>query len=103
MTIVSKPSSARIRRISSTGTGAAPVTARRSDDMSNSARRGWSRIDWYTVGGPGSIDTRSSAAARVMTASTSNTACGMIVAPFTSDATMPAFSPNEWKNGLTTR
>ena len=25
---------------------AAPVTARRNDDMSNSARRGWSRIDW---------------------------------------------------------
>ena len=40
VTIVSKPSSARIRRISSTGTAAAPVTASRSDDMSNSARRG---------------------------------------------------------------
>ena len=34
-----------VREVNSTGTGAAPVTASRNDDMSNSRTLGWSRID----------------------------------------------------------
>ena len=40
---------------------------------------------------------------RFITGGTSNTAWGMIVAPFRKQARMPALSPKEWKNGLTMR
>jgi hypothetical protein len=42
-------------------------------------------------------------AARASTASTSNTGSGSIVAPATSEARIPAFSPNMWKYGFTIR
>ena len=54
------------------------------------------------AGGPGSIVMRSSSTRRI-TAGTSNTGWGTIVAPFKRQARMPAFSPNAWKNGLTMR
>ena len=44
--IVENGSSWSIRRISSTGMSAAPVTATRSVDRSWPSRSGWSRIDW---------------------------------------------------------
>ena len=54
------------------------------------------------AGGPGSMVIFSSSTRR-MTAGTSNTAWGMMVAPLMRQARMPAFSPNEWKNGLMMR
>ena len=45
VTIVVNVSSSRIRRIISTGTAAAPVTANRNDDRSYVSRSGWSRIE----------------------------------------------------------
>ena len=100
--IVSKVSSSRIRTMSSTGIAAAPVTASRSDDRSYSGRRGWSRIVWKRVGGPGSI-VICSRCTRSSTSSTSNTACGWIVAPVNIAASHPALYPKAWKNGLTMR
>ncbi len=91
-----------MRRTSSTGTAAAPVTATRSDEWSADARRGCSSSVWYRVGGPGSTDT-ASVAMRSSTASTSSTAWGSMVAPRNRHARIPALSPKEWKNGLTTR
>jgi hypothetical protein len=81
---------------------AAPVTATRSVDRSKRPRSGWSRIDWYSVGGPGSTVTDSAATVRNRS-STSSTGLGMIVAPCISDARQPALYPNMWKNGLTIR
>ena len=89
MTIVRKVSSSRMRRIISTGTAAAPVTASRSDDRSNESRSGWSRIERYSVGGPGSTEMRSDATC-ASTAGTSNTGSGTMVAPWMKHATMPA-------------
>ena len=100
--MVWKVSSSRMRRIISTGTAAAPVTASRSDERSNVSRSGWSRIDRYSVGGPGSIEMRS-AATWARTAGTSNTGSGTIVAPWMKQAMIPALYPKVWKNGLTTR
>ena len=91
-----------MRRIISTGTAAAPVTASRSDERSNRSRSGWSRIDRYSVGGPGSTEMRS-LATWASTGGTSNTGSGTMVAPLMKQATMPALYPNVWKNGLTTR
>ena len=54
------------------------------------------------AGGPGSTDTRS-APMRAITDGTSNTGCGIIVAPVIKQARMPALRPKEWKNGLTIR
>jgi hypothetical protein len=54
------------------------------------------------AGGPGSIVTRSSATRRI-TLGTSKTGWGMIVAPFSRQARMPALSPKAWKKGLTIR
>ena len=42
-----------MRRMTSTGTVAAPVTESRSVERSKVSRSGCSRIDWNTVGGPG--------------------------------------------------
>src|SRR5688500_6464822 len=77
---VSNPSSDHMRSTSDTGTAAAPVTARRSDDRSNVARSGWLRIVWYTAGAPGIVVMPWAATLR-MASGTSNTACGYIVAP----------------------
>ena len=87
-----------MRRMIDTGTTAAPVTARRSDDRSKEAKSGWLRMDWNTVGGPGSIVMRSSATRR-MTLGTSNTGWGWMVAPVRTHASTPDFSPAVWKNG----
>ena len=54
------------------------------------------------AGGPGSMVIDSSST-RCITWVTSNTGWGTIVAPTMRLARMPAFNPNEWKNGLTTR
>ena len=54
------------------------------------------------VGAPGRTVTRS-ASTRESTASTSKTGSGSIVAPATTLARMPAFSPNMWKYGFTCR
>jgi hypothetical protein len=87
--MVSNDSSSRIRRISSMGTTAAPVTASRSEDRSRSGRVGSPRIDWYSVGGPGST-VIASAAMRSMTEAAPNTAWGTIVAPRMRQARIPA-------------
>ena len=92
----------RIRTISSTGVGAAPVTESRRLDRSCASRAGWLRIVWYRVGGPGSTVTRSRGT-RASTWSASNTACGSTVAPIISDASQPALYPKAWKKGLTIR
>ena len=102
MTMSENGSSSCMRRISSTGMSAAPVTASRSVERSYASRSGWSRIDWYTVGGPGNTVTDSSATVR-RRSSTSNTGFGMMVAPRMSDARQPALYPNMWKNGFTIR
>ena len=94
--IVENGSSASMRRISSTGMSAAPVTATRRLERSKLAAEGWSRSDWYSVGGPGSTVIRSSPT-RASTRSTSKTGSGNIVAPAVIDARMPALSPNMWK------
>ena len=86
---MSNPSSSRIAWTSSTGTTAAPVTPRRSDDRSYSSRRGSARSVWYSVGGPGSTVMRS-AAMRSITAAASNTGSGTTVAPAIRQARMPA-------------
>ena len=81
------------------GIAAAPVTESRRLERSKLARSGWLRMVWKIAGGPGSMVTCSSITRR-MTAGTSNTGCGRIVAPLMNDARMPAFNPNAWKNGL---
>ena len=92
------PRTSRIWRITSTGTTAAPVTDERTLDRSKLASSGWLMMVWKTVGGPGSIVMRSSATSAI-TVGTSNTACGMIVAPFSTHASTPDFNPAVWKNG----
>ncbi|KUJ37478.1 hypothetical protein ADL25_27635 [Streptomyces sp. NRRL F-5122] len=86
---VSTPSSARRRSTSRSGTTAAPVTTRRRAERSWAAREGWSRRDWWGVGGPGRTEMRS-AAMFAGTVSTSNTGCGTIVAPRIRHASTPA-------------
>ena len=44
-----------------------------------------------------------SSSTRRITLGTSNTGWGTIVAPVMRQARMPAFSPKQWKNGLTMR
>ena len=85
-----------------TGIVAEPVTDNRKLEKSNSSRSGWLRIVWKIAGGPGSMLIRSSTTRRI-TAGTSNTGCGTIVAPFKMHARIPAFNPNAWKNGFTMR
>ncbi len=63
--MVSKCSSARIRKMSSTGMAAAPVTARRSEEKSVAPKSGWLRIVWYSVGVPGSMVMRSASIRRI--------------------------------------
>ncbi len=75
MITVSKPSVSPIASISSTGTEAAPVTARRRLESAAVSRSGWLRMLWYSVGGPGSIEIFS-AAMRSITLFTSNTGSG---------------------------
>ena len=96
VTICVKGSSSWTRRINSTGMSAAPVTATRKLERSRRARSGWSRIDWYSVGGPGRTVTRSDST-RESTRSTSKTGSGSIVAPLATLARMPALRPNMWK------
>ena len=81
---------------------AAPVTATRRRRQVVAVPVGWSRIDWYSVGAPGSTVICSSAT-RARARSTSNTGSGNMAAPAATDARMPAFSPNMWKYGLTIR
>ena len=85
-----------------TGIVADPVTDNLSVEKSKSSRFGWLRIVWKIAGGPGSMLMRSSTTRRI-TAGTSNTGCGTIVAPFSTHARIPALSPNAWKNGLIMR
>ena len=87
-----------MRRITSTGTVAAPVTDSLSVERSKVRRSGCSRRDWNTVGGPGSTLICSSATRR-MTASGSKTACGRTVAPRRTQASTADFNPAVWKNG----
>jgi len=89
-------------RTSSTGTTAAPVTPRRSDERSCAVRRGSASSVWYSVGGPGSTLIRSSSM-RASTADASNTGSGTTVAPAIRQAKIPALYPKVWKKGLTTR
>ena len=72
---VSKPSVSPIASINSTGTDAAPVTARRRLASASVSRSGWFSMLWYSVGGPGSIEI-CSAATRSITLFTSNTGSG---------------------------
>ena len=53
-------------------------------------------------GGPGSIVTRSTGM-RSITEATSNTGWGIMAAPVMRQASIPAWSPKEWKKGLTIR
>ncbi|MNZ87399.1 hypothetical protein D3C78_1062550 [compost metagenome] len=87
--MVSKPSSLLMRRTISTGTEAAPVTATRKELRSYSWRCGWLRIDWYSVGGPGST-VIFSRAMRSSSTGTSNTCCGRMQQPRISAASQPA-------------
>ena len=87
-----------MRRTTSTGTLAAPVTESRTVERSNVARSGCSRMDWNTVGGPGNTVTFSSATCR-MTVTGSNTACGRMVAPRRRQASTTDFKPAVWENG----
>ena len=87
--ITRNDNSSRMRRIISTGTAAAPVTARRSDERSNASRSGWFRMLRYSVGGPGSAVMRS-VLTILRTLGTSNTARGNIAAPRNRQARNPA-------------
>ena len=80
MSTVSNVISLWSRFTSSTGTTVAPVIVSRNDDKSYDSRSGASRMACRTVGGPGRTVTRS-ASIFCITGTTSNTACGMIVAP----------------------
>ena len=81
---------------------AAPVTAMRRLERSRPPATAPSRIDWYRVGAPGRTVIRSRSTAS-STDSASKTGTGCIVSPATSEARMPALSPNMWKYGLTIR
>ncbi len=87
-----------MRRMSSTGTLAAPVTARRNVARSWKRASGSLSMDWNTAGGPGSMVMRSSRT-RSASEATSNTAWGTIVDPVSTDASTPDFSPAVWKKG----
>ena len=86
---MSKSSSACMRSISTTGTVAAPVTAKRSELRSYCLRAGWSSSVWKIVGGPGSTVMRCSATTRIA-CSGSKVSWGIRVAPVCRQARMPA-------------
>ena len=101
MTTEANFSSLRSRSTSSTGTAAAPVTARRSELVSYSARSAASNV-WKMAGGPGSIVMRSWST-RAITDGASNTGCGTMTEPVRMHASTPDLSPAVWKKGYAIR
>jgi len=85
-----------IRRMISTGTGAAPIEPVRNERRSCRPNAGWPRIVMNMVGTPEKIVTRSASMSRIAS-SGSNTSMTTWVDPTRQLAAIPPIEPKMWK------